>query len=132
VYGNLLNQYNIMIASIIGVISGILLCIYIHNFIKIPSLSNFIEPFIIFTFIVFLIVFSYLSLKNFHIQIIKKIPFHFLLELLFLGLFSYLYFIIIYYFRGVHFKKLHIIYVCLLFILIHILLELSGAYKSFF
>ena len=117
-----------MIASIIGVITGILLCIYIHNFIKIPSLSNFIEPFIIFTFIVFLIVFSYLSLKNFHIQIIKKIPFHFLLELLFLGLFCYGYFFIIYYFRDIPMKKIYIMY-GLLFIVFHVLLELSGAFK---
>jgi len=132
VYGNLLNQYNIMIASIIGVISGILLCIYIHNFIKIPSLSNFIEPFIIFTFIVFLIVFSYLSLKNFHIQIIKKIPFHFLLELLFLGLFSYIYFFMVYYFRGIPINVMYVIYLSSIFVIIHILFELSGAYKSFF
>ena len=72
---------------IIGLIIGILICFYIHNFIQNPSLFNFIEPFIIFTFIVFLIVFIYLSLNIFHIQMIKKIPFHFLLELLFLGLF---------------------------------------------
>lgn len=117
---------------IYAIILGIIICLYIHNFIQFPSLSNFIEPFIIFSFIVFLIVFIYLSLKNFHFQIIKKIPFHFLLELLFLGIFSYLYFYIIYYFRGITIKKLHIIYLSLLFIVFHILLELSGAYKSFF
>jgi len=116
---------------IYAIILGIIICFYVETNIK-PSLSNFIEPFIIFTFIVFLIVFIYLSLKIFHLEIIKKIPFHFLLEILFLGLFSYLYFVIIYYFRGITFKKIHIIYVSLLFILFHILLELSGAYKSFF
>jgi len=121
-----------MNASILGLFIGILICLYIHIFIQNPSLYNFIEPFIIFSFIVFLIVFSYLSLKNFHVQIIKKIPFHFLLELLFLGLFSYIYFFMIYYFRGITIKKMHIIYLSLLFIIFHILLELSGAYKSFF
>jgi hypothetical protein len=119
-------------ASILGLFIGIIICFYIHNFIQQPSLSNFIEPFIIFTFIVFLIVFSYLSLKNFHIQIIKKIPFHFLLELLFLGLFSYIYFFMIYYFRGIHINLLHIIYFSSIFVFIHILLELSGAYNTFF
>lgn len=114
------------------IILGIIICFYIEKNIQQPSLSNFIEPFIIFTFIVFLIVFIYLSLKIFHIEIIKKMPFHFLLELLFLGLFSYLYFVIIYYFRGITIKKMHIIYLSLLFIFFHILLELSGAYKSFF
>jgi hypothetical protein len=117
---------------IISLIIGILICFYIHNFIQTPSLFNFIEPFIIFTFIVFLIVFIYLSLKNFHIQIIKKIPFYFLLELIFVGFFCYFYFFIIYYFRGITIKKMHIIYLSLLFIFFHILLELSGAYKSFF
>ena len=121
-----------MIALIIGVIIGIVICIYIENFIQKPTLTNFIEPYFIFGFVFFLVVFIYLSLKNFHIEIIKKMPFHFLLELLFLGLFSYLYFIIIYYFRGITIKKMHIIYISLLFILFHILLELSGSYKSFF
>ena len=119
-------------ASILGLFIGIIICFYIHNFIQQPSLSNFIEPFIIFSFIVFLIVFIYLSLKNCHIQIIKKIPFHFLLELLFLGLFSYIYFFMIYYFRGIRIKKINIIYLSLLFVVFHILLELSGTYKYFF
>jgi len=121
-----------MIASIIGIIIGIVVCICIEIFIQKPSLSNFIEPYIIFLIVFFLVVFSYLSLKNFHIQIIKKIPFHFLLELLFLGLFSYLYFIIIYYFRGIYMNTIHIFYLSIIFVFIHILLELSGAYKSFF
>ena len=121
-----------MLVFNLGIITGIIICLCIHNFIQYPSLSNFIEPFIIFTFIVFLIVFIYLSLKNFHIQIIKNIPFHFLLELLFLGLFSYVYFFMIYYFRGIRINKLHVIYLSLLFTIFHILLELSGAYTSFF
>ena len=89
---------------IYAIILGIIICFYVETNIQ-PSLSNFIEPFIIFTFIVFLVVFIYLSLKIFHVEIIKKMPFHFLLEILFLGLFSYLYFVIIYYFRGITFKK---------------------------
>jgi hypothetical protein len=117
---------------IIGIIIGIFICLYIHNFIKTPSLSNFIEPYIIFGTIMCLVVFIYLSLKIFHIQIIKKIPFHFLLELLFLGLFSYIYFFMIYYFRGIRIKKMNIIYLSLLFVVFHILLELSGTYKYFF
>ena len=119
-------------ASIFGLFIGILICLYIHNFIKKPSLSNFIEPYIIFGIVMFLVVFIYLSLKNFHIQIIKKIPFYFLLELLFVGFFCYFYFFIIYYFRGIPINVLNIVYLSLLFVLIHILLELSGAYKSFF
>ena len=115
-----------------AIILGIIICFYIHNFIKSPTLFNFIEPFIIFGFVLFLVVFIFLSLKNFHSWFIKKMPFHFLLELLFIGLFSYLYFIIIYYFRGIRVKKMHIVYVYLVFIIIHILLELSGAYNYFF
>jgi CDP-diglyceride synthetase len=119
-------------ASILGLFIGIVICLYIHNFIKTPSLTNFIEPFIIFGFVLFLVIFIYLSLKIFHLQFIKKMPFHFLLELFFLGFFSYLYFFIIYYFRGISIKKMRIIYLSLLFIIFHILLELSGGYKSFF
>ncbi len=118
--------------SIIGIIIGILICLYIHHFIKNPSLSNFIEPYIVFGFILFLIVFIYLSLKIFYFKFIEKMPFHFLLELLFVGLFSYFYFIIIYYFRGIRVKKLYIFYFSILFIIIHFLLELSGTYKFFF
>jgi hypothetical protein len=120
------------IPLILGIIIGIIICLYIHNFIKTPSLFNFIEPFIIFTFVVFLIVFIYLSLNNFHIHFIKKMPFYFLLELLFIGFFSYIYFFMIYYFRGIRINILHIIYLSSIFVIIHILFELSGAYKSFF
>jgi hypothetical protein len=115
-----------------AIIIGIIICLYIHHFIKTPTLSNFIEPFIVFGFILFLVIFIYLSLKKFDIVFIKKMPFYFLLELLFVGLFSYFYFIIIYYFRGIPVKKIHIVYLSLLFIFLHILLQLSGTYKTFF
>lgn len=117
---------------ILGIITGILICLYIHNFIQTPSLSNFIEPFIIFGIVFFLIIFIYLSLKNFHFHFIKKMPFYFLSELLFFGFFCYFYFFMIYYFRGIALKKLHIFYLSSIFVFIHILLELSGSYKSFF
>ena len=117
---------------ILGILSGIIICLYIHNFIQKPTLTNFIEPFIIFGFVLFLVIFIYLSLQNFYLLFIKKTPFYFLLELLFLGFFSYLYFFMIYYFRNIPVKKMNIIYLSLLFTVFHILLELSGAYKSFF
>lgn len=113
-------------ASIVGLFIGILICLYI-NIIKTPTLSNFIEPFIIFGIVMFLVVFIYLSLKIWYFKFIKKMPFYFLLELLFLGLFCYGYFFIIYYFRDIPMKKIYI-YV-LFFIVVHILLELSGAFK---
>lgn len=123
---------NLTNASIIGLITGIIVCIYIHTFIQKPTISNFIEPYIIFGIVMFLVVFIYLSLQNFHVQIIKKIPFYFLLELIFIGFFSYLYFYIIYYFRGISMNMIHMFYLSFLFVFIHILLELSGTYKSFF
>jgi hypothetical protein len=46
-------------ASILGLFIGIIMCLYIHNFIQQPSLSNFIEPFIIFSFIGILYAFKY-------------------------------------------------------------------------
>lgn len=118
-----------MYSSIIGLITGLIVCLYIHNFIKTPTLINFIEPFFLFGIVFFLVVFIYLSLKIFYIGFIKK-SFKFLLELLFIGLFCYLYFAIIYYFRGKHIDMKYLIYSTLLFIFIHILLELSGTFKS--
>ncbi len=125
-YTNLINP------SLLGAFIGIIICIYIHNYIKTPTLSNFIEPGFIFGFVLFFVVFIYLSLKIFDIWFIKKMPFLFLLELLFVGIFCYFYFFIIYYFRGITVNNIYIIYLSLLFVVVHILLELSGSYKRAF
>ena len=56
----LIYNINIMISGpILGILSGIIICLYIHNFIQKPTLTNFIEPFIIFGFVLF---FSYFYL----------------------------------------------------------------------
>ena len=44
-----------MNSVIIGLITGIIVCLYIQNFIKSPTLSNFIEPYIIFGVVLFLL-----------------------------------------------------------------------------
>ena len=109
---------------IIGILVGIITCFFIKN----PK--TFIEPYIVFGSVYFVIVFSYLSLKVGHLSFIKKNPLHFLLELLFIGLFSYLFCIVFYYFRGMSIKKdnIHFIVGSIFFIIIHILIEISGLY----
>jgi uncharacterized BrkB/YihY/UPF0761 family membrane protein len=109
---------------IIGILVGILTCLFIKN----PK--TFVEPYIIFGSVYFVIVFSYISLKIARLSFIKKNPLHFLLELLVIGLFSYLFCIIFYYFRGMSIKKdnIHFIVGSIFFIIIHILMEISGLY----
>ena len=111
---------------LIGIITGLIICLYIHCFIQKSNLSKIIDSYITFGCVIFLIIFIYLSLKIFHIQFIKKSLFKFLLEILFIGIFCYFYFIIIYYFRGKPIDMKYVIYLTLLFIFIHILLELCG------
>jgi uncharacterized BrkB/YihY/UPF0761 family membrane protein len=108
----------------IGIIVGIITCFFIKN----PK--TFIEPYIVFGSIYFIIVFSYISLKVSRLSFIKKNPLHFLLELLFIGLFSYLFCIIFYYFRGMSIKKdnIHFVVGSIFFIIVHILIEISGLY----
>lgn len=113
-----------------GLFSGILTCLYVEYMIKTPTLNNFIEPYILYGIIYFLIVFIYLTIKVFHKSFILKYPFEFLIELFFIGIFSYFFFIMIYYFRDLPLKRDHskIVYFAIVFVIIHILLELSGMY----
>jgi len=113
-----------------GLFSGILTCLYVEYIIKKPTLNNFIEPYILYGMIYFLIVFIYLSIKVFHKSFILKYPFEFFIELIILGIFSYLFVIMIYYFRGLPLKRDHskIVYLTIVFVIIHILLELGGMY----
>ena len=113
-----------------GLFSGILTCLYVEYMIKTPTLNNFIEPYILYGMIYFLIVFIYLTIKVFHKSFIQRHPFEFFIELIFIGIFSYLFFIMIYYFRSLPLKRDHskIVYFAIIFVIIHILLELSGMY----
>jgi len=113
-----------------GLFSGIITCLYVEYMIKKPTLNNFIEPYILYGMIYFLIVFIYLTIKVFHKSFIQRHLFEFIIELFFIGIFSYLFFVMIYYFRGLPLKRDHsiIVYFALLFVIIHILLELSGMY----
>ena len=116
-----------MLPILIGILAAIILSIYIENFQK-PS--EFVEPFILFGFVFFFIVFLYLSLKNSHFKFIKKSLFHFLIEILFIGLFTFIYCFLIYYFRGIKPHFINFAYLSLFFIIIHILLEISGVYTK--
>lgn len=113
-----------------GLFSGIITCLYIEYMIKTPTLNNFIEPYILYGMIYFLIVFIYLTIKVFHKSFIQRHPFEFFIESIILGVFSYLFVIMIYYFRGLHLKRDHskIVYLTIVFVIIHILLELGGMY----
>ena len=113
-----------------GLFSGIITCLYVEYMTKNPTLNNFIEPYILYGIIYFLIVFIYLTIKVFHKSFILRYPFEFFIELIFIGIFSYLFFIMIYYFRDLPLKRDHskIVYFAILFVIIHILLELSGMY----
>ena len=119
-------------ATVFGLFSGLFTCLYVEYIIKTPTLTNFIEPYILYGMIYFLVVFIYLTIKVFHISFIRKKPFEFFIELFILGFFSYLFVIIIYYFRGLPLKRDHskIVYLTIVFVIMHILLELSGMYKS--
>lgn len=116
-----------MLPIFFGLFSGIIVCLYIQNFGK---SKTFIEPFILYGIVFSIIVFLFLSLKIFHVSFIKKSSLKFLLELLFIGLFSYLFCIGFYYFRGMSIKKdnIHFIVGSIFFIIIHILIELTGLY----
>jgi len=116
--------------SVIGLMLGIITCFFINS-IKSSKLSKFIESFILFGMVYIVIVFIYFSLKKNNFSFIKKNLLKYLIELLFIGLFSYFYFILIYYFRGISIETDHkyFIILSLSFILIHTLFELSGVYK---
>ena len=115
---------------IIGLVLGIITCFFIKS-MNLSKLTKFIESFILFGMVYIVVVFIYFSFKKYHFSFIKKNLLKYLIELLFIGIFSYFYFILIYYFRGISIEKDHkyFILLCLLFIIIHTLFELSGVYK---
>ena len=114
-----------IVAIVLGIIVGVLTIPFIKNF------STFSEAYIMFMSVYFLIVFGYIALKIWRVSFIKNNPMRFLLELLFIALFTYYYCIIVYYFRDISIKKDHFYFIMcsVLFIIIHILIELSGVYN---
>jgi hypothetical protein len=116
-----------MIPIIIGIFFGIITII--TNTLTHTLTSSFIENFIIFGSVYFLVVFLYFSLKIGYTSFIQKSPLKFFTELIFIGLFGFIYCILIYYFRGIP-PNINILYFSLLFIIAHILLELSHSFKN--
>lgn len=119
-----------MYPIVIGLVLGIITCFFINS-MNLSKLSKFIESFILFGMVYIVVVFIYFSFKKNNFSFIKKNLLKYLIELLVIGIFSYFYFILIYYFRGISIQKDHkyFILLCLLFIIIHTLFELSGVYK---
>jgi len=111
-----------MLPIILGLITGISICLCIEN------TKDFIQPFILFVFVFSLVVFFYLSIKNSYLSFIKKHPLKFLFETLIIGILTYIYCFILFYFRGIPIDQLLFIGFVLLFMIIHILLELGHAY----
>ena len=109
---------------IIGILVGILTCLLIKN----PK--TFIEPFIIFGFVYFFVVFTYIVLKIWYTKFIIKNPIKYLIEAFFIGLITYLYLVLVYYLRGISIMKDHpyFIFFSLLMIVVHTLIELTGLY----
>lgn len=117
-----------MIPILVGIIFGIITII--TNTLTHTLTSSFIENFIIFGSVYFLVVFFYLSLKIGYTSFIQKSPLKFFTELVFIGLFGFIYCILIYYFRGMPPNMNIVLYFSLLFIVAHILLELSHSFKN--
>lgn len=111
-----------MLPIILGLVAGFSVCLFIEN------TKTFIKPFILFGIIFSLTVFIYLAMKNLHTTFIKKNILKFLVESLFIGIFTYLYCVIVYSFRGLPMNQPGFISFTLLFIIIHFLLELNYAY----
>lgn len=112
------------IPIIIGIIFGILTCLLIKN----PK--TFIEPYIVFGFVYFFVVFTYIVLKIRYTTFIVKNPLKYFGEAFFIGLITYLYLVLVYYFRGISIMKDHpyFIFFSLLMIIVHTLIELTGLY----
>lgn len=107
---------------IIGLVAGITVCLFIEN----PK--TFIHSFMLFGTIFSLVVFGYLAMKILHTSFIKKNILKYLGESLFIALFTYIYCVIVYYFRGLPMNQPAFIGATLLFIVIHLMLELSHTY----
>ena len=114
----------IALSIILGIVAGLLTIPFIKN------IPIFRESYVIFGSVYFIIVFGYISLKIGRLSFIKNNLLRFLLELLFIGLFTYFYCILIYYFRGLSIKKDHVYFVIgsLLFVIVHTLIEVAGLY----
>ena len=107
---------------IIGLVSGISVCLFIEN----PK--TFIHSFILFGTIFSLVVFGYLAMKILHTSFIKKNILKYLGESLFIALFTYIYCVIVYSFRGLPMNQPAFIGLSVLFVIIHFMLELSHTY----
>jgi hypothetical protein len=107
---------------ILGIIFGIIVCIFIEN----PK--TFIHPFILFGTVFSLIVFGYLAMKILHTSFIKKNISKYLGESLFIGIFTYMYCIIVYSFRGLPINHVAFTGLTILFVVIHFMLELTHTY----
>jgi hypothetical protein len=112
------------IPIILGIIVGLLTCIFIKN----PK--TFIEPYIVFGMAYFIVVITYVSLKIGHIKFITKHPVRFFIETLILGIFTYVFFYIVYHFRGLAVAKDHpyFVFFTLFAIIVNTLFELMGLY----
>lgn len=107
---------------IIGLFAGISVCLFIEN----PK--TFIHSFILFGTIFSLVVFGYLAMKILHTSFIKKNILKYLGESLFIALFTYIYCVIVYYFRGLSMNQPAFVGLSILFVIIHLMLELSHTY----
>jgi hypothetical protein len=107
---------------ILGIIAGIILCLCIKN----PK--TFVHSFILFGSIFSLVVFGYLAMKILHTSFIKKNMLNFFGESLFIAIFTYMYCLIVYSFRGLPMNHIAFTGLTLLFVVIHFMLELSHTY----
>ena len=107
---------------IVGIVAGIILCLCIKN----PK--TFVHSFILFGSIFSLVFFGYLAMKILHTSFIKKNILKYLAESLFIGIFTYMYCLIVYSFRGLPMNHFAFIGFTLLFVVIHFMLELSHTY----
>ena len=110
------------LSIIIGIIAGIILCLCIKN----PK--TFIHSFILFGSVFSLIVFGYLAMNILHTSFIKKNMVKFIGESLFIAIFTYMYCLVVYSFRGLPINQSVSIGMTLLFVVIHSMLELGHTY----
>jgi hypothetical protein len=115
-------MFTLTLPIIIGLVAGISVCLFIEN----PK--TFIHSFILFGTIFSLLVFGYLAMKILHTSFIKKNILKFLGESLFIAIFTYMYCIIVYSFRGLPMNHFAFTGLTLLFVVIHLMLELSHTY----
>lgn len=109
---------------ILGIIIGIITCFFIKN----PK--TFIEPYLLFGMVYFIVVIIYVSLKIRYTKFITKHPWRFFTETLILGIFTYVYFYIVYHFRSLSIIKDHpyFVFFTIFAIIVNTLFEIMGLY----